>query len=125
MIIQIDLASSTPIYEQLIWEIKRSVVKKELQPGVEMPSVRELSSDLGINLHTVNKAYKALEEQGVLLRKRNRFIVNESEAFKKKSDWKAEMDDLLYKIIINEKLLDMEEKEITSMYFDTLKKIFS
>lgn len=123
MIIEIDLESSTPIYEQLIWEIKKGVANKKINSGQEMPSVRELAGDLGINLHTVNKAYKLLEDEGILLRRRNRFVVNEVENFKENGSWREVMDDLLYKIIINGKLLGLSEDDFSALYQENLKKI--
>ncbi|MGO3837372.1 MAG: GntR family transcriptional regulator [Vagococcus sp.] len=64
--IQINVSSSIPLYTQLIYEIKKNIVVSD---SVQvMPSVRQLASDIGVNLHTVNKAYKQLEKDGVLVK---------------------------------------------------------
>ncbi|WP_291759364.1 GntR family transcriptional regulator [Bifidobacterium sp.] len=47
-----------------------AIADGELRPGDQLPSVRSLASDLGINLHTVNKAYAILREEGYLLMRR-------------------------------------------------------
>ncbi len=57
MIIEIDVESEVPIYTQLVKQIKRGVMLGKLKPGDNLPSVRHLAGDIGINLHTLNKAY--------------------------------------------------------------------
>ncbi len=61
MIVKIDLESEKPIHKQLESAIKYGIITNQLKKGEQLPSVRALASDLGINMHTVNKAYKALE----------------------------------------------------------------
>lgn len=61
-----------PVYEQIARQIRESVVAGELLPGAALPSVRTLASDLGVNLNTVARAYRLLEEQGfVVIRDRS------------------------------------------------------
>ena len=52
------------MYQQLRNEVVRGIAQEELSPGDALPSVRNLASDLGINLHTVNKAYALLRDEG-------------------------------------------------------------
>jgi uncharacterized membrane protein/DNA-binding transcriptional regulator YhcF (GntR family) len=56
MLIKIDFESETPIYIQLKEQIIRGIASGELKEGENLPSVRQMASDIGINLHTVNKA---------------------------------------------------------------------
>lgn len=67
MFLEIDFASEKPIYEQIRRGIIKSLSQNDLQYGETLPSVRQLASDIGINLHTVNKAYKMLEEDGIIV----------------------------------------------------------
>lgn len=67
MVITIDQTSKDPIYLQLRAQIIEAIATGELSPGDGLPSVRRLASDLGINLHTVNKAYAVLRDEGYLL----------------------------------------------------------
>jgi GntR family transcriptional regulator len=55
-----------PIYAQIVSEVKEQVRSGTLVPGDELPSVRELGDALGVNLHTVHKAYQVLRDQGVI-----------------------------------------------------------
>lgn len=75
MFIQLDFESEIPIYEQLKNEIIIGIAKKDLLPGERLPSVRALASDIGINLHTVNKAYQQLKQDGFVLIHRQRGVV--------------------------------------------------
>lgn len=62
----LDARSRAPIYEQIINGVKRLIFTGTLSPGDQMPSVRQLASDLGINANTVQKAYQLLETEGIL-----------------------------------------------------------
>ncbi|MCL2287291.1 MAG: GntR family transcriptional regulator [Firmicutes bacterium] len=67
MLIQIDTLNPLPIYEQLRNQIVLGIASKQLAPGEELPSVRRLAADLGINFHTVNKAYSMLCDEGYIV----------------------------------------------------------
>ncbi len=67
MFLQIDLASDEPIYRQIRTQVVHAVATGELNPGDQLPSVRALASDLGVNMHTVNKAYAVLRDEGYVI----------------------------------------------------------
>lgn len=67
MILRIDQGSSEPLYLQIRNQLVGAIARGELLPGDRLPGVRVLASDLGINLHTVNKAYAVLRDEGYLL----------------------------------------------------------
>lgn len=75
MFINLNLESSEPIYIQLQQQIIEGIAKKQLQPGDALPSVRSLAADIGINLHTVNKAYQQLKQDGFILIHRQKGVV--------------------------------------------------
>ncbi len=62
----IDFKSRRPFYEQLVENIRAMVLSGALSGDDPLPSVRQLSSELGINPNTVQKAYAALEQQSVI-----------------------------------------------------------
>lgn len=75
--ITIDLNSSKPIYMQITDSVITQIAMGMLSPGDKLPSSRKLSSILGINYHTVNRAYSFLIQEGyVTLDRRKRIIVN-------------------------------------------------
>lgn len=75
MYIQLDFESDVPIYTQLKHQIIAGIAKKELKPGENLPSVRAMAADIGINFHTVNKAYHQLKEKGFILIHRQKGVV--------------------------------------------------
>ena len=64
--IQIEFQSGEAIYLQLRNQIIIAIAKEELQDGESLPSVRQLAECLGVNMHTVNKAYSLLKQDGYL-----------------------------------------------------------
>jgi len=66
MLIELDFNSQKPIYEQLYEQIILSIASGTLKSGDSLPSVRTLAEEIGINLHTVNKTYNLLKDEGYL-----------------------------------------------------------
>lgn len=66
MQITIDIDSATPIFAQLVEQIKRAAGSEAISPGDPLPSIRQLANDLDVNSKTVSKAYKLLERDGVI-----------------------------------------------------------
>jgi len=64
--ITINLESGVPIYMQLVDRIKQMVVSGQLQPGQQLPTIRQLATDLRINYNTVGRAYLILDQEGVI-----------------------------------------------------------
>lgn len=61
------MADGIPIYLQILLYIKRGLIAGSIKTGDELPSRRVLSALLGVNPNTVQKAYKMLEEEGLIL----------------------------------------------------------
>ncbi len=66
MQIQLDLHSHQPIYTQIVEQISQQVARGELQPGDQLPTVRQLAADLRVNFNTVARAYRMLDEAGLI-----------------------------------------------------------
>lgn len=66
MMIEIDFNSSEAIYMQLKNQIVVAIAQDELKQGQSLPSVRQMAEILGVNMHTVNKAYGILKQEGYL-----------------------------------------------------------
>lgn len=75
MLLKLDLQSDIPIYAQLKAQIIEGIATGKLSPGEPLPSVRQLAADLGINLHTVNKAYSFLKHDGFITVHRQKGVV--------------------------------------------------
>ena len=65
--INLDYQSRIPIYEQIVNNIEKYVAVGILREKSQIPSIRELANNLGINPNTVKKAYDILENKGVIM----------------------------------------------------------
>ena len=72
MVIEIDFNSDEAIYVQLMNQIIMGIATSRLQEGDPLPSVRQLADTIGINMHTVNKAYSLLRQEGFVTIDRRR-----------------------------------------------------
>ena len=66
MVVSIDFNSDEAIYIQLINQIIMGIALEEFHEGDTLPSVRQLADSVGINMHTVNKAYTILKQEGYI-----------------------------------------------------------
>lgn len=114
MIIELQPYGDKPIYEQLILEIKRGIITGQLELGNPLPSVRTLASDIGINMHTVNKVYKHLQQEKVLVKQKNGFVVN-PEPLKPTEDVLNGFSQRIYELAIEKELYGLSEAEVLEM----------
>ena len=75
MIIEIDFNSDEALYLQLRNQIILGIATSQFQEGDSLPSVRQLADSIGINMHTVNKAYTVLKQEGYVKVDRRRGAV--------------------------------------------------
>lgn len=75
MLLKIDFQSEVPIYVQLKNQLIEGIATGRLKPGEALPSVRQLAGDVGINLHTVNKTYNYLKQDGFIIVHRQKGVV--------------------------------------------------
>ncbi len=80
--LQLDLHSGLPIYIQIIDQIKQQIANRSLKPGDQLPTVRALAQELRINFNTVARAYRLLDEAGIISTQQGRgtYIMEEAAA---------------------------------------------
>jgi GntR family transcriptional regulator len=66
MNLEIDFRSGIPIYLQVVERIKERLASGQLKPGDQLPTVRSLASDLRVNFNTVARAYRIMDEAGII-----------------------------------------------------------
>lgn len=66
MLIEVDFNSDEAIYIQLCNQIILGIAMSDIQEGDSLPSVRQLADTIGVNMHTVNKAYHVLKREGYI-----------------------------------------------------------
>ncbi|WP_346871426.1 GntR family transcriptional regulator [Clostridium sp. UBA5119] len=96
MILKIDFDSDIPIYVQIKNQVVEGIARGELEECEELPSVRGLADDIGVNMHTVNKAYSLLKDDGYIKidRRKGAFISlslkSSNEEFKENLNYQLE-----------------------------------
>lgn len=75
MLIEIDFNSEEAIYVQICNQIIMGIATAQIVEGDSLPSVRQLAGEVGINMHTVNKAYTVLKNEGIIRLDRRRGAV--------------------------------------------------
>ena len=123
---QCDTTSRTPIYRQLIDQVRRAVARGGLRPGQRLPSVRQLSRELVVNPNTVARAYTELEREGTLVTQQGRgaFVAEPRTDLTKKARRKqlGEQLDLLFVEAVHlgftsDELLTMVQSRIEQFSF--------
>jgi GntR family transcriptional regulator len=66
MNLELDFRSGIPIYLQVVERIKERLASGQLQPGDQLPTVRALASDLRVNFNTIARAYRIMDEAGMI-----------------------------------------------------------
>lgn len=66
MFLTLDSKDKRPIYQQIVDGIKLLIAQGELRDGMALPSIRQVASDLGVNLNTIAIAYRQLQEEGLV-----------------------------------------------------------
>ncbi len=69
MQIRIDNASGRPVYQQIIDQVKRDIALGRIIKNEKLPTVRQLAGQIAINPNTIAKAYRQLEQQGIIVTK--------------------------------------------------------
>ena len=77
----IDLQSKVPIYEQIVNQVERYIMLGILKKDEQLPSVRQIAGELGINPNTIQKAYSELENRKMIisLSGKGNFVSNDIE----------------------------------------------
>ncbi len=93
MYIEIDFNSDEALYMQLRNQIILGIAASHFHEGQSLPSVRQLADEIGINMHTVNKAYSVLRQEGFLKvdRRHGAVIALDIDKIQAKEDMKEEM----------------------------------
>ena len=99
MFIEIDFNSDEALYLQLRNQIIIGIATSQFQEGDTLPSVRQLADTIGINMHTVNKAYSVLKQEGFVKvdRRKGAVIAIDIDKMQAIEDLKRDMQVLLAK----------------------------
>ena len=121
MLIEIDFNSDEAIYVQLRNQIFMAIATSQIKEGESLPSVRALADSIGVNMHTVNKAYSTLRQDGFLKvdRRRGAVVAVDIDKLESMSKMKAYLRPLLARGICKGLTKD-EIKEIVDDLYQEL-----
>jgi DNA-binding transcriptional regulator YhcF (GntR family) len=112
MFVKIDFNSDVPIYIQLKQQIIEGIADGSIEEGENLPSVRQMAEDIGINLHTVNKAYALLRDDNFILMDRRKGAVINSKQNMQLNDYEEKFEEDIKPIIAEAYCRGMTEEEV-------------
>lgn len=74
MLVRIDSSSPTPLFEQIAGAVRGQIASGSIVGGEQLPPARDLAASLGVNMHTVLRAYQALRDEGLVELRRGRGV---------------------------------------------------
>ncbi|ENY99850.1 hypothetical protein HMPREF1092_02986 [Clostridium thermobutyricum] len=119
MLIEIQFDSETPIYMQIRNEIVKAIATGKLKDGDGLPSVRQMSSMIEVNLHTINKAYNILKSEGYVQIDRRKGVIVKVD---KKESYKTEFEEKMELILSESFLMGISEEEVLKRVKENFKK---
>lgn len=105
-----------PIYEQIVREIKKAIIKKEIRPGDLLPSIRSLARELEISVITTKRAYEELEKEKLIYSVAGKgFYVKEPNRERMKEDQLCEIEEKLVHVVEQAKDMGVSLQEMKEM----------
>lgn len=126
--LSIHLDSPVPIVEQIVTGLRRTIATGLLRPNDELPPVRQLAADLGVNLNTVARAYRILEASGLVSTVRGRGTCVTSSTEKRTSGKSAttfEIKRRMTDAVVDAKLAGLTQDAMTKVFQDILATFFN
>lgn len=115
--IDIDATSSTPIYTQIIDGVKEGILKGIFEPGEKLPSVRDMAKMMTLNPNTVQRAYKELEREKVVVTVKGRgTFISEEYKPRKDEDKLNEVKETFKKGIIDAFYMGFSREELVNFF---------
>lgn len=107
---------SLPIYEQIVREIKKAIIKKEIRPGDLLPSIRALARELEISVITTKRAYEELEKEKLIYSVAGKgFYVKEPNRERLKEDQLCEIEEKMVHVVEQAKDMGVSLQEMKEM----------
>lgn len=120
MFLVLEFDSEVPIYLQIRNKIVEGIANGELTDGERLPSVREMASGAEVNLHTVNKAYNLLKDEGfVTVDRRKGVLINVKEA-KEDEIFMEKYKEKIREIVLEGRAKALNKEEILGLVKDVL-----
>ena len=121
-ILTVDPRSGVPLYHQIVEQVKRSVALGVLEPGEQLPTVKQLATDLTVNPNTVARAYRDLERDGVIdtAPGRGSFVRNDGSSGRARRALRDVTRSALNDAIREAKSIGLDRTDVTEIFQRTL-----
>ena len=112
--LKLDFRSGLPIYTQIVEQIRLMLATGALKPGDQLPTVRQLATDLRVNFNTIARAYRLLDEAGLISTQQGRgtYILEPSNPEVTQNLRRQELDDLTQRYLSDAAELGFSAAEI-------------
>jgi GntR family transcriptional regulator len=122
----VRLDSDIPLTVQIAEGIRRQIAAVALRPGDELPTVRQLASDLGVNLNTVARAYRTLEDEGLLttVRGRGTQVASATVAKSNRAESRARIEDRLRGALSDARLAELDQGAVEKLFHKLMKEFW-
>ncbi|HZY41468.1 MAG TPA: GntR family transcriptional regulator [Anaerolineae bacterium] len=123
MAFKIDARSRTPIYTQLVQQVKHQVASGQLKPGDQLPTVRALAAELHIHTNTVARAYDLLDQDGVISAQQGRgtYIARQADHPQLRQHRHDALQAMIDRTVLEALSLGYSHQEIAASFDRTLK----
>ena len=125
MLLTVSMRDKRPIYKQIVSGIKDKVLSGELKPDEQIPSVRQLATDMNINPNTIAKAYAELERLDILYSAVGRGYYVNPDLSKAKSAEEEEVNKGLVLCVENAKKCGLEKIKVTDMALQAIEDVYN
>lgn len=112
--LKLDFRSGLPIYTQIVEQIRHMLATGALKPGDQLPTVRQLATDLRVNFNTIARAYRLLDEAGLISTQQGRgtYILEPPDPEATQHLRRQELDDLTQHYLADAVALGFSAAEI-------------
>jgi len=119
----IDFTTHVPIYMQLIEQVRHAIAAGEMAPGDQLPTVRQQAADLRVNFNTIARAYRMLDEEGIISTQHGRgtFILEPRSKRKSEALRRKDLKTLAEYFLAEARKLDFPAEDIKNLVSDLLK----
>jgi GntR family transcriptional regulator len=116
--IELDFRSHVPIYVQIVERIKHLIATDIIGPGDQLPTVRQLAADLRVNFNTIARAYRMLDEAGIISTQQGRgtYVLEPMEPERNSRLRQAALEELSLSYLREAKRMGFEAEEIETTY---------
>lgn len=118
MEIEVEFQSGIPLYEQIVQQLRALINGGKLSPGNQLPTTRQLAVELGINFNTVARAYRLLDQEGLISTQQGRgtFILDPKGKSSRENQKTSHIEDLTRFYIRKAAQLGFKPEEIKDCF---------